>query len=82
MDVNLPMNSVNDCLPPNKSWVVAIIQDTISKKKIVRSGYFENGTFWESASSQASGLEHSSRMIGQPMKEDWQVISWCSDKVL
>lgn len=42
--------------PPNKKWSLCIVKDYDSKKKLVRTGYYEDGTLWADEGEKAYGL--------------------------
>jgi len=70
--------NVEDALPPKRSYVIAKLVDSVSKKAKLRSSYYDNGVFWDSESSHASGIEHSSSECDdeETLIYNWEVVSW------
>lgn len=60
---DMPVTSfdIEEASPPKSSYVVVKLVDSVSGKVKIRSAYYENGVFWDSESSQACGIETSSK---------------------
>jgi len=68
---------VTECLPPNNSFVIVDLYDTVSKKHKVKSAYFDNGVFWEDSGSKSQGIEHNSKIVSSgEFLFNWKVVKW------
>ena len=46
---------INDVQPPNRKWCLCIVKDLDSGELLVRTGYYDDGSLWDTAGSKASG---------------------------
>ena len=70
--------SIEDCSPPNKTFVLVDLYDSVSGKHKVVSSFYEKGVFWDSDREDSWGVEHSSRdgLDQNKIYFDWKVIKW------
>lgn len=78
--ITLDFYSVNDFLPPEKTWVICELKDFTSGEVNLKGAYFEKGVFWESNYSDACGLNVSEKNHDETPICDWKVISWTKAK--
>jgi hypothetical protein len=49
------LNDIKDIQPANRKWCLCVIEDYDTKEQLIRTGYYEGGTLWETDGCKASG---------------------------
>lgn len=81
MEISIRFFDVKKFQPPNKANVIAIVKDLVTGKEMIESSFFEDGVFWNDASSQAQGIERSSQDYNNVYSYDYKVIAWAPSEI-
>ena len=67
----------DDCVPLNGTEVLCLLQDSVSGKKKIISAFYDNGVYWDSASSHGEGIEGYMKNTDGTFMYNWVVVGWC-----